>query len=615
MLPQRPPVAPERGRVTGRLSAILSLGVLFLTVLAPAAAADDGSPHSENANQNASQSSANAEGGRDNAQPAPESRRTEPDSGDRAATASRNGDGGSQAGDEEPTPRDSRSDAQSDRGSDSGTRAGAGHSAPPETTPAAPPQSRRSGEGRSTPPRGAGNDSAAGGQGNRGFIQLSSDGSEFFPPANEPHLPCQFWVGFYNFRDGTDGASVAFAAQPPSGGPEEPLEGFAPTFVPFTQQNSRGVTLNAAQFYDLEDSLTGLERHAQQGYHIKLTVTTTPDDISADQKHHVFWVDCGEDVEQGPSALAPANLLLDKVTTGDDAPGDDQVFSFRVTCEQQTVTIALSAGDDLWSWNDNSGHDPLEEGAVCSVDEIDAGGADRIVVTFDGTSSAENRGETLDGGDHTFVVENGFGSDIGGVVVTTGPAIEVVKVADVQFAQVGDTIIYTYRITNTGDVTLTEIELDDDRLGELTDSLSTTTLKPGEQVTVTATHVVTDDDLADATVLVNVATVTGESPTGERVTDTAQASVGLAEVLGIVIEDEQPGPDAVIAGPDVPEAPGAAPVAGEAPGQAVAAEQVAAADELPRTGVSSSALVLLALSLLGAGVLAVRAHGPRVRPD
>ena len=47
------------------------------------------------------------------------------------------------------------------------------------------------------------------------------------------------------------------------------------------------------------------------------------------------------------------------------------------------------------------------------------------------------------------------------------PAIEVVKVADPTTIQSGDTVVYTYRITNTGDVPLTKVTLSDDKLGDI----------------------------------------------------------------------------------------------------------------------------------------------------
>ncbi|MCK4471729.1 MAG: hypothetical protein KAW49_08070, partial [Anaerolineae bacterium] len=47
------------------------------------------------------------------------------------------------------------------------------------------------------------------------------------------------------------------------------------------------------------------------------------------------------------------------------------------------------------------------------------------------------------------------------------PAIELVKVADPTVIQSGGTVVYTYGITNTGDVPLTNVVLSDDKLGDI----------------------------------------------------------------------------------------------------------------------------------------------------
>jgi uncharacterized repeat protein (TIGR01451 family)/LPXTG-motif cell wall-anchored protein len=112
-------------------------------------------------------------------------------------------------------------------------------------------------------------------------------------------------------------------------------------------------------------------------------------------------------------------------------------------------------------------------------------------------------------------------------------AIAITKVPNVTSASVGDTITYTYTITNTGTVPLSTLGLTDDRLGALTPAA--TTLAPGASTTATATHVVTAADGAGP--ILNVATVTaatGPDPvTGQpdQVTATATATVAVVTVL------------------------------------------------------------------------------------
>ncbi len=110
------------------------------------------------------------------------------------------------------------------------------------------------------------------------------------------------------------------------------------------------------------------------------------------------------------------------------------------------------------------------------------------------------------------------------VAISGQPGIEVVKVADPQIAQVGETVTYSYTVTNTGAVTLTAVTVDDDVLGPIT--LAATTLSPGQSTTGTATYTVTQADLPGP--IVNVAVATGTDPTGAVVTDEDDESVGIA---------------------------------------------------------------------------------------
>ncbi len=80
---------------------------------------------------------------------------------------------------------------------------------------------------------------------------------------------------------------------------------------------------------------------------------------------------------------------------------------------------------------------------------------------------------------------------------------------------VGDTVTYCYNVTNIGNVTLTNVIVDDDIYGPVT--LDKTTLAPGESTTGTLTHVVDKDDISPVT---NIATATGPPPVGQNVTDT-----------------------------------------------------------------------------------------------
>ncbi|GAA3572398.1 hypothetical protein GCM10022197_31400 [Microlunatus spumicola] len=73
----------------------------------------------------------------------------------------------------------------------------------------------------------------------------------------------------------------------------------------------------------------------------------------------------------------------------------------------------------------------------------------------------------------------------------------------------GDTVTYTFAVTNTGVVTLTGLTARDDLLGTATCAVRT--LAPGASTTCTGSYTLTQDDL-DAGTLVNTATVAGSTP-------------------------------------------------------------------------------------------------------
>src|SRR5690625_7943583 len=90
----------------------------------------------------------------------------------------------------------------------------------------------------------------------------------------------------------------------------------------------------------------------------------------------------------------------------------------------------------------------------------------------------------------------------------------------------GDEITYTFKVTNTGNVTLSNITIEDLLPGiVISGNESPITLDPGESddTHFTATYTVSEDDIANRGVF-NHATVTGEDPKGDEVNEIGRAS-------------------------------------------------------------------------------------------
>ncbi|MCI1019076.1 DUF11 domain-containing protein [Microbacterium sp. C5A9] len=99
----------------------------------------------------------------------------------------------------------------------------------------------------------------------------------------------------------------------------------------------------------------------------------------------------------------------------------------------------------------------------------------------------------------------------------------------------GDTVAYTFTVSNTGDVTLTSAAITDPMLGgALTCAALETPLAPGDEVVCgPVEHVLTQQDLDAATVR-NEASVAAESAQGPA-SDDAEATVLVPAVNGIVL--------------------------------------------------------------------------------
>ena len=103
------------------------------------------------------------------------------------------------------------------------------------------------------------------------------------------------------------------------------------------------------------------------------------------------------------------------------------------------------------------------------------------------------------------------------------PRIDLVKSAfPVRYGAAGEQITYTYTVTNSGNVTLHDVRLTDDRLGAIT--CAAATLAPGAATACRAVHITTPADVRAGSIL-NIASAGGRTPGGALVTGRAEAIV------------------------------------------------------------------------------------------
>ena len=96
---------------------------------------------------------------------------------------------------------------------------------------------------------------------------------------------------------------------------------------------------------------------------------------------------------------------------------------------------------------------------------------------------------------------------------------------------VGETISYAFKVTNTGNVTLYDIVIDDPLPGIEISGGPIEQLDPGEfdETTFTATYTITEEDIENGEV-VNQAIVTGTDPNGQTVNDTSDDPRDLTDI-------------------------------------------------------------------------------------
>ncbi|MBB6240512.1 putative repeat protein (TIGR01451 family), partial [Pedobacter sp. AK013] len=105
------------------------------------------------------------------------------------------------------------------------------------------------------------------------------------------------------------------------------------------------------------------------------------------------------------------------------------------------------------------------------------------------------------------------------VPLSRNPAIVLVKTASVGgTGAVGDVVSYTFTATNTGNVTLSGVNITDALTGSTALALSPAVLAPGASGTATASYTIRQSDI-DAGKVSNTATVTGTAPDASTVSD------------------------------------------------------------------------------------------------
>jgi uncharacterized membrane protein len=234
-----------------------------------------------------------------------------------------------------------------------------------------------------------------------------------------------------------------------------------------------------------------------------------------------------------------ADYVLDQVLT----------YSFVVTNTGKTTLTNVTVIEGAFT-----GSGDLSAITPASVASLAPGASTTFTATYVLTQADIDRGETTNTATATAV------PPVGPPIVTPpstveipaipAPALSVVKSADrLTVAAPGDAVTYSFLVTNTGNVTMTDVAVNeeafdgDGALGPVSPA-SVASLLPGQSVTFTAAYTTTQADI-DRGSTTNTATATGNPPTGpptvsppSTVVVTSEQAPALTMVKSVDLDDQ-----------------------------------------------------------------------------
>ena len=326
----------------------------------------------------------------------------------------------------------------------------------------------------------------------------------------------------------------------------------------FTATNTGNVTLTEVTIADELEGLSeivytwpGEAGVLAPGEQVTATAnyTLTQADIDAGNVHNSATTTgnppTGDPVEDDDEEDVPLPQLpvIDLVKTGtldgEGVAGDTVNYTFTVTNTGNVTLSGVTITDELEGLSDITfGQWPGAAGVLAPGEQVTATASYVLMQADVDAGSVDNIATTTGNPPTGDPVED---DDDVTVPVTPGPAIDLLKSSSLPQGAgsvAGDHVNYTFTATNTGNVTLTDVTITDELEG-LSEIVYTWpgevgVLAPGEQVTATASYVLTQADV-DAGSVDNIATTTGTPPTGEPVEDPDEENTPLPQAPAITL--------------------------------------------------------------------------------
>lgn len=212
--------------------------------------------------------------------------------------------------------------------------------------------------------------------------------------------------------------------------------------------------------------------------------------------------------------------------------GDKITYTFDITNDGNVTLTGVDLDDALVNFDN----------ATCTVTTLAPGASTQCTADYTLTQADINSGSVTNIADACGDPPTGAGSEVCDTDTTTTnitqvKSIDLEKVATTTFSTPpvdGDTIKYDFEITNTGNVTLTGVDLDDALVNFADATCEKTTLIPGEKANCSATYTLTQADV-DAGFVTNNADACGDPPSGSEVCDTDTTTTNITQVPHLAI--------------------------------------------------------------------------------
>ncbi|MCP4088075.1 MAG: DUF11 domain-containing protein, partial [Actinomycetia bacterium] len=239
-------------------------------------------------------------------------------------------------------------------------------------------------------------------------------------------------------------------------------------------------------------------------------------------------------VPQSPSIDLVKTLAgnADEDGSGSLTVGDTLTYQFDMTNDGNVNLASVSVTDPL----------PGLSSITCSTSVLTPTQSTTCTATYGVTQSDIDNGSVDNTASASATPPQGgsvMDTDSVGLSITQAPEMDLAKTVGTNADEDGsgdvsvdDTLTYEFAATNTGNVTLTDLEVADPLVGLSAISCSSTTLAPGGTTTCAATYTVTQADV-DAGSIPNTATASVEGPGGDPTDPTDDVTATDSLVTGV----------------------------------------------------------------------------------